>query len=76
MHDASWESQLYIVGLHIATALNQSCYGSLRILKYVSKSSPINCNKFGGIEIFQLFAYNKISRQPAFHGGDTTAPIF
>jgi hypothetical protein len=24
----------------------------------------------------QLFAYNKISRQPAFQDGDTTAPIF
>ena len=24
----------------------------------------------------QLFAYNKISRQPGFQDGDTTAPIF
>lgn len=31
---------------------------------------------FGSLLMFQLFAYNKISRQPAFHGGDTTAPIF
>ena len=28
------------------------------------------------IVMLQFFAYNKISRQPAFHGGNTTAPIF
>jgi hypothetical protein len=38
---------------------------------------PDVANVEDGFEVkVQLFAYYKISRQPAFQDGDTTAPIF